>query len=263
MTEPAISRRLMAHGFAQLGRRGGSWHTEGDAGWFAAPIPHPFANCVISAGTAWTAASLARLDAFFRRGGRPCIWLCWPDQRPAEQGRQLLELGYQRLSPAALMNSATAPLLAATANPGQRVAMAVPGAELLPLGPAFAQAYGRCAALSFAAPAAMGQLAAETLLGDGSAESPLTYGVVLGSELLAVATSLVLDGTGSILWVGTLPAWRSMGLGRAVTAAAIAAGAARGARLTLLQASAGAESLYAAMGFGRAGVLELYLRPAG
>lgn len=261
MTQHALSRRLMAHGFAHLGQRDGGWHTEGEAGWFAAPISHPFANCVISAGLDWTAASLERIDAFFRQRARPCIWLCWPDQRPADQARHLVALGYHRLLPAALMVSATAPLLAATANPAQRVARAVPGAELLPLGPSFAEAYGRCAARSFGAPAALGTLAAEALLGGGGSESPLTYGVLLAGEVLAVATSLVQEGTGSILWVGTLPAWRRLGLARAVTAAAIAAGAARGARLTLLQASASSQALYAAMGFSCHGSVELYLRP--
>lgn len=260
MTLVALSRQLMGHGFACLGAPDGLWHRQGEAGWFVSGIPHPSANTVVSAGEGWSAASLDAIDRPFRQSGLPCCWLCWPDHDPLGQGRQLEVRGYRPMAPARLMAAPTAALLAATPNPGQQLAAALPGAELVPLGASFRQAYADCATASTQVPEAFGELAAAALLGSGVEGSPLTYGVVCQGALLAVATSVVLGSVGCLLWVGTLPLWRRQGLGRAVAAAAIAAGAARGARLTLLQAGAGAEGLYAAMGFVRHGVTDLYLR---
>ncbi|APD48886.1 hypothetical protein KQ302_01320 [Synechococcus sp. CS-602] len=260
MTLVELSRQLMGHGFACLGESDGSWFQQGEAGWFASGIPHPCANTVLSAGPDWNYASLAEIAGHFHARGVPCSWLCWPDQQPLEQGQHLLALGYRPVAAAALMAAPTAALLATTPNPGQRLAAALPGAELLPLGPSFRQAYAVCASVSTGAPQAFGARAAAALLGSGTAGSPLTYGVLHGGELLAVATSVVVGSVGAIFWVGTLPAWRRCGLARAVTAAAIAAGAARGARLTLLQAGDNAEGLYAAMGFRRHGRTEIFVR---
>jgi len=137
MTLVELSRQLMGHGFACLGESDGSWFQQGEAGWFASGIPHPCANTVLSAGPDWNYASLAEIAGHFHARGVPCSWLCWPDQQPLEQGQHLLALGYRPVAAAALMAAPTAALLATTPNPGQRLAAALPGAELLPLGPSF------------------------------------------------------------------------------------------------------------------------------
>lgn len=256
------SRQLMARSFEELARGEPYWHTEADAGWFESPFPHPFGNTVVSAGQHWTREQLARIDARYRQNRMPCGWLIWPDQNPQPLQAELRSLGYQPFGSAQLMSAPTGALLAATPNPGQRVDQAVPGARLLLLDQRWAESYADCTRIAYETPLALGQLAARNQLGRTEVTAPLTFGVVLEDRVLAIATSLVMDGIGGIFWVGTRPEWQRRGLGRAVTAAAIASGAARGARFTLLQATPQGAPVYAAMGFRRDGELQLMASPS-
>ncbi len=250
------SRNLMARSFEELARGESYWHTEADAAWFESPFPHPFGNTVLSPGQDWTRERLTQIDARYRTRRMPCCWLLWPDQNPQALQAELQSLGYQPFGSAQLMSAPTGALLAATPNPGQRVEQAVPGARLLLLDQRWAESYAECTQLAYETPLEMGQLAARNHLGRTEANAPLTFGVVLEDQVLAIATSLVLDGVGGIFWVGTRPEWQRRGLGRAVIAAALASGAARGARITLLQATPQGAPVYAAMGFRRDGGLQ-------
>jgi GNAT superfamily N-acetyltransferase len=68
-------------------------------------------------------------------------------------------------------------------------------------------------------------------------------------EPAAIAMTIVTDGVAGIYWVGSLPAARGKGLGRAVTVAATNAGFGRGADLASLQASPMGRPIYEAMGY--------------
>jgi GNAT superfamily N-acetyltransferase len=70
-----------------------------------------------------------------------------------------------------------------------------------------------------------------------------------GAEAVAIAMTIVNTGVAGIYWVGTTEAARGMGLGRALTAAAVNAGFELGAELASLQASPMGEPIYRAMGF--------------
>jgi GNAT superfamily N-acetyltransferase len=69
-----------------------------------------------------------------------------------------------------------------------------------------------------------------------------------GTPCGTAATTLSEHGAG-VVGVGTLEAYRHRGVGRAVTAAAVAWGAARGAALAWLYPSAMARRLYERLGF--------------
>jgi GNAT superfamily N-acetyltransferase len=74
------------------------------------------------------------------------------------------------------------------------------------------------------------------------------FGEVEG-EPAAIALTIVSGGVAGIYWVGSLPAARGKGLGRAVTAAATNAGFDLGADVASLQASPLGRPIYEAMGY--------------
>lgn len=77
-----------------------------------------------------------------------------------------------------------------------------------------------------------------------------TYVVAwLGDEPVACAMATTVAGTCGVFGVATLPEQRGRGLGTAVTAAVVRAGARQGATLAWLQASPMGEPVYRAMGF--------------
>lgn len=65
----------------------------------------------------------------------------------------------------------------------------------------------------------------------------------------AAAMSFTAFEVARVAWVGTVPAFRRRGLGRAVTRAAVLAGFDRGARLAALESSPAGFAMYRAMGF--------------
>jgi GNAT superfamily N-acetyltransferase len=79
-------------------------------------------------------------------------------------------------------------------------------------------------------------------------DSAIFLGTLEG-EPVSIAMALVSHAVGGVYWVGSLPAARGKGLGRAVTAAATNAGFELGAELASLQASPMGEPIYAAMGY--------------
>jgi GNAT superfamily N-acetyltransferase len=81
----------------------------------------------------------------------------------------------------------------------------------------------------------------------------------------AISMTIVSHGVAGIYWVGTTEEARGRGLGRAMTAAAVAAGLEMGATWASLQASPMGESLYRRMGFETIFDYRLYLcrAPAG
>ncbi len=253
-------RDLMAASFSCLDRGDGCWREEDGACWFEAPFPRPFANFVISAGDRPQRRTVQRVADRFQQRGMPCCWFVWSDQQPEIVQALLAELGFRTAAPASLLSAPTALLLAATPNPGQRVGGAVAGARLIALDQSWQRGYLHCLEDCFAIPAGLGAMAAEAYLGRQGPQDPRTYGVVRDDDVLAVATVVVREGRSCLSWVGTASAWRRRGLGRAVTAAAVATGAALGGRTTLLQAMADAVPLYRRMGFGVDGVVKVFFR---
>jgi ribosomal protein S18 acetylase RimI-like enzyme len=250
----------MAASFIALDGGRGHWREQQSACWLEAPIGHPFVNSVVSGGDPPDRRRTAWIAERFHQRGLPCRWFLWPDQQPAVQAALLEELGFEPSLPAFLLSAQTAALLAATPDPGRRVAAALPGARLQPLDRSWRKpliaAFGAC----FGLPPNLAALAADSCLERSGPGAPLTQGVVKDGTVLAMAAVQVREGVGGISWVGTDPAWRRRGLGRAVSSAAIASGAALGGRRTVLQGMGAAVELYRAMGFGCDGQALLWLR---
>jgi GNAT superfamily N-acetyltransferase len=70
-----------------------------------------------------------------------------------------------------------------------------------------------------------------------------------GSRPVSTATVFVVDGVAAVYGVGTIPAYRRRGLGRALTLAALHEGARRGADLACLNPTDSGEPVYRALGF--------------
>lgn len=81
------------------------------------------------------------------------------------------------------------------------------------------------------------------------AEGAAAFIALLDGEPAAIAMTLVSHGIAGIYWVGSTKRARGLGLGTAVTAAAIEAGLEMGPEIASLQASPMGESLYRRMGF--------------
>jgi GNAT superfamily N-acetyltransferase len=78
----------------------------------------------------------------------------------------------------------------------------------------------------------------------------------------AIAWSVVVDGSATVGWVGTLPAFRRRGLGDLATRAATNAAFSLGAGLVTLQASRSGEPVYAAMGYETISSETIWFPPA-
>jgi GNAT superfamily N-acetyltransferase len=70
-----------------------------------------------------------------------------------------------------------------------------------------------------------------------------------GREAVSTATLVVVDGVAAVFGVGTVPAYRRRGLGRATTLAVLHEGSRRGADLAFLNPSDSGEPVYRALGF--------------
>lgn len=77
----------------------------------------------------------------------------------------------------------------------------------------------------------------------------------------ATAATVVSEHGAGIVGVATLPAYRRRGIGRAVTAAAVEAGAAEGAGLAWLYPSAMARPLYEGLGFRALDDVQVWVAP--
>lgn len=94
-----------------------------------------------------------------------------------------------------------------------------------------------------------------------SADGVVAFLAVREGEPVAISMTIASHGVGGIYWVGTTTAARGLGLGRAVTAAAVNTGFDLGAGTASLQASPMGESLYRRMGFETIYEYRLYARP--
>jgi GNAT superfamily N-acetyltransferase len=83
----------------------------------------------------------------------------------------------------------------------------------------------------------------------------------LDDEPVGIALTIVSDGVAGIYWVGSVERARGMGIGQAVTAAAVEAGFALGAGVASLQASHMGKPVYERMGFETVYDYQLWMAP--
>ena len=90
-----------------------------------------------------------------------------------------------------------------------------------------------------------------TLMGGGVLDLPETTGYLAGPEDRPTATGFLVRGTGvcQLLNIAVVPEARGHGLGRAMTARAMADGFAAGADTAMLISSAAGQAMYESMGF--------------
>ncbi len=95
-------------------------------------------------------------------------------------------------------------------------------------------------------------------------EMPDTVAVIASVDGCDAAAAMVdvIDGTGYVGWVGTLPAFRRRGLGELVSRAATNAAFERGADIVVLEASSMGSPLYSQMGYETVGIDRIWLPPS-
>jgi GNAT superfamily N-acetyltransferase len=83
-----------------------------------------------------------------------------------------------------------------------------------------------------------------------------------GDEPVSTATLVVVDRVAAVFGVGTVPAYRRRGLGRALTLAVLHEGRRRGADLAYLNPSDSGEPVYRALGFTDAPGFDVWAPPS-
>jgi ribosomal protein S18 acetylase RimI-like enzyme len=190
-----------------------------------------------------------------RLGGRaerpdPVLTLDLTHRRPAESGRA--ESGRAETGPAGGGGAVSGRPVSGQSERG--------GAETDPIEITVAatvpelRAFVDCLAASYRTDPAL----LRPLAGRAMAADPAVRVLLAGrGPVVAVGVSVRHGGTVGVYAVGVRRGHRRRGLGRAVTAAAIGAGAGQ-ARLAVLQATPAGVPLYTAMGFRRAGTCYLW-----
>ena len=238
-------------------------HVDPDATWGIARYPDPFRSVVVSARFAEDAADrrIAEIAAAFAARGTGFLWWLAPFHGPADLGPRLVRAGlrYEGKAPAMAMDLEALPRDEAL-PPGLRIEpvtdvaglrefiqvladeMDVPDGEPNP-------AAAHHAALLEAIP--------PTLAGE---PVPLRYLGRIDGRPVATSRIAIAAGVAGLYAVATLPAWRSRGIGRAMTMAALEAARSIGLRIGALQASDSGLPVYRRLGFRTVFDYEVYLR---
>ena len=201
-----------------------------------APVAHfNLANLKLPLGD--VAAEISRAEAYFAARELPFRLMVRSDHRE-RVAQRLVEKGYTAVEPTPAMLLRTLPEIPAPPA-GLEIRIASEPADVA--------AFRGVAERGFGMPEGMGTLAvADAVIARPDVD--LLLGRVGGEP---VATALVRTSVpvGGIYFVACEEAWRRRGYGEALTWAAVAAGAARGARFASLQASQLGAPVYARMGF--------------
>lgn len=214
------------------------------------PVPDDYVNGVF--GT-WfmpdsTDAGIAEVIAAIAGDGRPFIWTVWPSDTPADLRARLLAAGFEDDGTGPVMAVELADVDLDAAPPaGLVVERAHTAAEI-------------AAVTAFLFPPTDGADAgaavfARTLqrFADGSAPTLRLFAGRVGGEIVATSGLSILTGVAGIYAVTTAEAWRGRGFGRALTLAAMRAGAEAGMRTSVLLASELGQPVYRRIGFREVG----------
>ena len=279
MASPQVvdARRLVAASIQAQARLKGLWQQHRQMCWWQSGLPAMAANLVVSCGPEADARRVQSLARLLARSPAPAGWLLWPDQDPARQ-RPLLEAqGFRCCERIALASLPMDQRSVAALGQSAPQAGGSPVALLTSAGaPALAVLLEACHGI----PSALAVVVATAFLtaqpwpvaGEQAGTLRLqTFAVSQDGVPVASITAALLNPVaraggqpiGCLLWLGTHPQWRRRGFARHVTLAACRWLRAEGAERIHVQAAAAACSLYASLGFGDDGWLELWGCPPG
>lgn len=217
--------------------------------WYHSGGADPFTNAVIGTRLAGGGAgadadaAIDRLLAELRRRGAPFQWWVLPSDRPADLAERLAARG---LAAGGAWAGFALDIEALVPPPP------VPGLEIRRV--ADASSFG--AFLDVVAPILSPSEAFTTFFAEGArrigfgpdADEQHLLGLLDGTPV-ATTSLLLAGGAAGIYNVATVEAARRRGIGAAITAAAVRAGADRGMRVATLQASDMGRPVYEALGF--------------
>lgn len=279
MASPQVvdARRLVVASVRAQALRKGLWQEHHGMCWWQSGLPAMAGNLVVSCGPTADPRRLQALARLLARSPAPAGWLLWPDQDPERQ-RPLLEgRGFRRCERIGLaslpMDQRSAAVL------GQRGGEPV-GLPVAALSDAAAPALAGLLQVCHGIPSSLADVVAAAFVMAqpwpvaGEQAGPLrlqTFAAYQDGLPVATITAVLLQleagasavTQGGLLWLGTHPHWRRRGFARQVTLAACRWLQAAGVERIHVQAAAAAHSLYASLGFGDDGWLELWGCPAG
>jgi ribosomal protein S18 acetylase RimI-like enzyme len=225
---------------------GGEFHDEPGLFWCLSGLPWDAFNAVGHCALADDEidARIVEKQEYYRARGRPVVWWATPYTRPTNLVERLLAHGFtHRLS-----------------QPGMVVDLReLPDELAVPEGTTIArvedvrtleQWVRTCLAGFGVSEANVGPaIATFTRLALAEESEWYCFLTALDDKPVASAATLLTGGVAGIYWVGTVPSARRLGLGAAVTAAALRAARARGYRLGALTSSPLGYGVYRGLGF--------------
>jgi GNAT superfamily N-acetyltransferase len=201
-------------------------------------------NCAVAIDLDPAAADarIAEIGGWFGERGLPWRWLVGPTSRPSDLGDRLIRAGFERVSDSAGMALDLAGFQAEAIPTGVEIVTVDDHAGL----ETWAEIQRRALDLDATRTAAWRDAHDRAL----SVDVPLRDWIAF-LDGAPVAAAALFDGAGvaGIYNVSTVPEARSRGIGRAVTAAALAEGVARGLRTAVLGASELGYPVYRRLGF--------------
>lgn len=279
MASPQVvdARRLVVASVQAQARLKGLWQEHHTLRWWQSGLPAMAGNLVVSCGPGADARRLQSLARLLVRFPAPAGWLLWPDQEPERQRPLLERHGFrccERIGLASLpMDQRSAAVLGQRGGEPVVLPVAVlPDAAAPALADLLQVCHGIPSALAVVVATAFVTAQSWPLAGEQTGTLRLqTFAVSQDGVPVATITAALLNfeagasavPLGGLLWLGTHPHWRRRGFARQVTLAACRWLQAAGVEHIHVQAAAAARSLYASLGFGDDGWLELWGCPPG
>lgn len=208
-------------------------------------IPMPLFNTVIltAADPAIVDSALARAAEFIATEGQPVLWRVSPNAASPDVLATLEQAGL-RLE---FREPALIAALASMPSPEPVEGLTIETATT-PAGRAEWAALA-CDGFGLADDVRAAMSVAESTIPDGEYETQFRYTGYLGGKPVAVSSLVMAGGLAGIYAVATLPEARKRGIGAAMTLHATSEGKAKGADITVLQATDMGRPIYERIGF--------------
>jgi GNAT superfamily N-acetyltransferase len=229
-------------------------HLDADVSWAVAPVPDTFRNVVLAAKFAAEDADrrIAELMAAYERAGTGFVWWVGPSDAPADLGARLAAAGLALEGSAPAMAADLADVPLSEQPPGDLEIVPVTDEGTLAEFLEVVQSDWLEWTDGVATPNQQQTLEAFAReIPKRLPEEPVPLRWLGRADGVAVATSRVSIGAGvaGLYAVLTLPSHRGRGFGRAMTIAALKAGASLGHRIGVLQSSDQGYGVYRRLGF--------------
>lgn len=235
-------------------RGGAEWMDDGEVTWSVTGVPVPAFNGVVRTTVAPERADAAidAVCATLDSRGVPWSWYVGPATLPLDVPDRLLARGFRRIE---VLPGMAAPLDGAEPPAGDLRFEEVREEPSL-------EAFGTLLGVAFEMPPAVVEpfLRLIEVATSGDAPEMTNFVALEDGEPVACGSLVMAAGVAGLYNIGVPPERRGQGIGRAMTAALMAEGAARGARTAVLWSSAAGVPCYRRLGFEERCELTLYAR---